>query len=83
VEELLVDVRIGVTYTAKEISVELAEDADPVALKGDIEAALGTESAVLWLTDRKGRQVGVPSGKVAYVEIGSPDADRRIGFGGG
>jgi hypothetical protein len=78
-----VDVRIGVTYTAKEISVELADDADAAAVKGDIEAALGSETSVLWLTDRKGRQVGVPAGKVAYVEIGSPDADRRIGFGGG
>ena len=38
---------------------------------------------MLWLTDRKGRQVGVPVAKVAYVEIGSPSADRRIGFGGG
>ena len=82
-EELHVDVRIGVTYTAKEISVELADDADAGAVKGDIEAALKDDDAVLWLTDRKGRQVGVPAGKVAYVEIGSPDADRRIGFGGG
>jgi hypothetical protein len=79
---LLVDVRIGVTYTAKEISVELADDADATAVKGDIESALKDESSVLWLTDRKGRQVGVPVDKVAYVEIGSPDADRRIGFGG-
>jgi hypothetical protein len=78
-----VDVRIGVTYTAKEISVELPDDADPAAVKGDIESALGDDSSVLWLTDRKGRQVGVPIDKVAYVEIGSPDADRRIGFGGG
>lgn len=77
------DVRIGVTYTAKEISVELGDDADPVGVKGDIEAALKDDAGVLWLTDRKGRQVGVPVGKVAYVEIGSPDADRRIGFGGG
>ena len=35
----------------------------------------------MWLTDRRGRQVGVPADKVAYVEIGTPDADRRIGFG--
>ena len=34
------------------------------------------------VTDRKGRQVGVPVAKVAYVEIGSPHDDRRIGFGG-
>ena len=77
------DVRIGVTYTAKELSVELGDDADPDRVKGDVEAALKDEAAVLWLTDRRGRQVGVPVAKVAYVEIGSPSADRRIGFGGG
>ena len=75
------DVRIGVTYTTKEIDVELAEDADPAQVKAEVESALADESAVLWLTDRKGRQVGVPAAKVAYVEIGSPRDDRRIGFG--
>lgn len=75
------DVRIGVTYTPKEIDVELGEDADPAKTKAAIEDALGGGSTVLWLTDRKGRQVGVPVDKVAYVEIGSPSDDRRIGFG--
>ena len=46
-----------------------------------VDAAIAAGST-LWLTDRKGRQVGVPSAKLAYVEIGSPDDGRRIGFGG-
>jgi hypothetical protein len=77
-----VDVRIGVTYTSKEIDVELGDGADATAIKADIEAALASESGVLWLTDRKGRQVGVPVSKVAYVEIGAPGDERRIGFAG-
>ena len=76
------DVRIGVTYSAKELDVDLGEEADADAVKADIERSLGDDSSVLWLTDRKGRQVGVPVAKVAYVEIGSPREDRRIGFGG-
>ena len=76
------DVRIGVTYTAKEIDVELGDGADPTAVRADIETALASESGVLWLTDKKGRQVGVPVGKVAYVEIGAPGDERRIGFAG-
>ena len=74
------DVRIGVTYTAKEIDVELDDDIDREKLRSDIEAALANEAGVLWLTDRRGRHVGVPSAKVAFVEIGSPE-ERRIGFG--
>ncbi len=76
------DVRIGVTHSAKEIDVELGDDADVAKLRADIEAVLGDDAQVLWLTDRKGRQVGVPVAKVAYVEIGSPNDARRIGFGG-
>jgi hypothetical protein len=74
-----VDVRIGVTHTPKEIELELADDGDDVVKV--VEAALSAGDKVLWLTDRKGRRVGVPAAKVAYVEIGSPHEDRRVGFG--
>ena len=74
------DVRIGVTQ-AREVEVEMAEDTDPAELKATIEKALAVEDGVLWLTDRRGRQVAVPSAKVAYIEIGSPSDARRIGFG--
>jgi hypothetical protein len=37
---------------------------------------------MLWLTDRRGRQVGVPADKVAYVDLGPATSDRRIGFAG-
>ena len=76
------DVRIGVTYSAKELDVEVEEGTDAEQLRSQIESALGDDDGVLWLTDRKGRQVGVPVSKVAYVEIGSPHEERRIGFGG-
>lgn len=75
------DVRIGVTYTPKEIDIELPEGADSAEVRADVEAALGSGGGVLWLTDRKGRQVGVPVDKVAYVEIGTADDERRVGFG--
>lgn len=75
------DVRIGVTYTAKELEVELPEGADPDQVKADVEAALAS-GGVLWLIDKKGRQVGVPAEKVAYVDLGSVGGDRRIGFAG-
>lgn len=75
------DVRIGVTYTAKELEVDLGGDADSDAVQADIETALAGEGTMLWLTDKRGRRIGVPCDKVAYVEIGSPEDARRIGFG--
>ena len=74
------DVRIGVTYTPKEIEVELSDDTDRDQLIATIEDAVSAEAKVLWLTDRRGRRVGVPSSKVAYVEIGAVSGDRRVGF---
>jgi hypothetical protein len=73
------DVRIGVTYTPREIEIELDNDADGDKLVKDVEAAVG-KGSVLWVADRKGRRVGIPADKVAYVEIGSPAEDRRVGF---
>lgn len=76
------DVRIGVIYSPKEIELDLGSDAQADAVQKEIDAALGGKSAVLWLTDRRGRRVGVPSDKVAYVELGVDSADRRMGFVG-
>ena len=75
------DVRIGVTYTGKELEVELPDDTDRDALSKTVEAAVAGETPVLWLTDRKGKTVGVPSEKIAYVELGRSASDRRVGFG--
>jgi hypothetical protein len=75
------DVRIGVTQAPRELTLELADDTDRDALRAEIDAAIAAGDQVLWLTDRRGRQVAVPVDKLAYVEVGPPDGDRRIGFG--
>ena len=75
------DVRIGVSQTAKELEVELPDGTDPDELKAEIAKALA-DGTPLWVTDKRGRQVGVPAEKVAYLEIGRPDDHRRIGFSG-
>jgi hypothetical protein len=76
-----VDVRIGVTQAPREITVEVNDDSRD-DLRGRVEAALAGVNDVLWITDRRGRDVAIPAAKIAYVEIGSAEGDRRIGFGG-
>ncbi|MGH8972002.1 MAG: DUF3107 domain-containing protein [Acidimicrobiia bacterium] len=75
------EVKIGVTYSPRELSLELEGKAEEVV--ATIEAALDNGTRVLWITDKKGRRVGVPTDKVAYVEIGEEDAAKRVGFGPG
>jgi len=77
-----VDVRIGVTQAPREISIELADDADRDDLKQRIEAALAGASDVLAITDKRGNETFVPSAKIAYAELGSQEGARSIGFGG-
>lgn len=74
------DVRIGVIHTMKEIEVELPKDTDRDALKQEIADVLADDDRTLWLADKSGREIGIPSGRVAYVELGKSEADRRIGF---
>ena len=75
------DVRIGVTQAPREVTVEVPDD-ERDEVTAQIEAALGGKVEVLWIVDKKGRKVAIPSAKIAYIEIGTPDGDRRIGFGG-
>jgi hypothetical protein len=73
------EVRIGVVYTPREIVLEMGDDADTVSAA--VEAAMHEKDALLWLTDSKGRRLGIPTEKLAYVEIAGADSDRKVGFG--
>jgi len=78
-----VDIRIGITQAPREIAIEVEDDAKArEALKKNVEAAIKGEIITLWITDKKGRDTAIPTAKIAYVEIGSSDPDRKIGFGG-
>jgi hypothetical protein len=64
----------------KELEIELDDSADRASLEAEFGTALAAEQ-IVWLTDRKGRRVGVPAGRVAYIEIGPNSTERRVGFG--
>lgn len=75
------DLRIGVTQSPRELSIELSDDTDRDALQQQVEAALSGAVDVLWVTDKKDRRIAVSAAKIAFVEIGSASAERKIGFG--
>ncbi|HEY5303201.1 MAG TPA: DUF3107 domain-containing protein [Acidimicrobiales bacterium] len=73
------EIRIGIVQSMKELNVELPEGTDRDAVVKDVEMALEGDK-LLWLTDRKGRRVGVPAARIAYVEF-STTSERNVGFG--
>lgn len=76
------EIRIGIVQSMKELDVELPDDTDHEALTKQVEAVM-KEDGVLWLTDRKGRRVGIPASRISYVELGQPHRERVVGFGAG
>ena len=73
------EVKIGVVYSPKELTVELDGQAEEIV--SAVESALKNGAPLLWIVDKRGRRVGVPADKVAYVEIAEEDAVKRVGFG--
>ncbi len=74
-------VRIGVIQSQKEIEVELSPKSNIKTVKKSISTDLA-EGKMLWLTDSKGREVGVLAASVAYVELDPSTSGRSIGFSG-
>lgn len=75
------ELRIGIADSPQVIEIELDQQVDRSEVVSQIEAALKNGKEVLRLVDKKGRDWMVPAQRIAYVEVGSSDADRRIGFG--
>ncbi|MEI6496786.1 MAG: DUF3107 domain-containing protein [Actinomycetota bacterium] len=76
------DLRIGVTQSPRELTVDLADDTDREALRAHIDAALTGAVDVFRVTDKKLREVSVAAAKIAYIELGSSEGERKIGFAG-
>lgn len=72
------EVKIGVQFATRELTLESAQTADEVAAA--VAEALRADIGVLTLVDEHGRRVLVPADKLAYVEIGETE-QRRVGFG--
>jgi len=72
-------IRIGIVQSMKDLELEVPAGTSASELQAQVAAALESD-AVLWLTDVKGRTVGVPASRIAYVEMAKP-TERSVGFG--
>lgn len=74
---MLVDIKIGIMNSPREIAFETAHTADEI--EKAVSEALAAKSTHLSLQDEKGRRFIVPVAALAYVEVGAEES-RRIGF---
>ena len=72
------EVRIGVREVSRELTFESSQSSEQV--KDAVRAGLQADDGVISLEDDKGRQMLVPAGALAYVEIGVQEKG-KVGFG--
>jgi len=78
-----VEVKIGVADSPRELvfnSAQTPAEVEDLVKAALAEAATPGGSAVLALTDDKGKRILVQASKISYLEIGAADV-RRVGFG--
>lgn len=68
--------RIGIADAGREIEVEVASRAEVVER---LESAFSEGVPILWFKNEKGRDIGVPLDRIAFVEL-VDDRDQAIGF---
>jgi hypothetical protein len=73
------EIKIGVVNMHKELTCTIKDRERLEGFLQQISSAISEQSSMIWLEDDTGRRVGVPSDKLAYVEI-EGDRERRVGF---
>jgi Protein of unknown function (DUF3107). len=59
------DIRIGVTHSSRDIALEVeGDDKSQAAVRKTVEEALAGKVEVLWLKDKRGREVAIPAEKL-------------------
>ncbi|RMB60060.1 DUF3107 domain-containing protein [Tessaracoccus antarcticus] len=71
------EVRIGVSDVAREVTLRTESSADDLIEKLSRAVA---DNTLFEVVDLQGRRVVVPAAKVAYLDLGSSDV-RAVGFG--
>jgi len=70
-------VHIGVTDVERDLEVEVG---DPEAFSQELDRAFANGTQLLWYEDQKGRRIGIPIQKIAYVAIEPSDTAIGVGF---
>ena len=69
--------RIGIADTGREIEVEVVSRDEVVER---LESAYRGGVPILWFENEKGRDIGIPLSRIAFVEL-VDDRDQAVGFG--
>lgn len=72
------EIKIGITDIAREVTVESDEAAD--AIEASLRESLTRPDGLFKVVDNKGRVILVPTRSLGYLDLGQPN-QRQVGFG--
>ncbi len=72
-------VRIAIADSSRVVELEVEDGAGFESL---VETALSGDTTLFWVDDIKKRRVGIPTKRIAYVEV-EPDLGAPVGFAPG
>lgn len=78
-ERHIVEVRIGVQHSVRELSIETSLGREAV-LEALREVTSSAKDELFVLADEHGKSVAVPVDRISYLEF-SGDSGRKVGFG--
>ena len=76
-ERLVMDIKIGIKNSARELSFETSASAKE--LEASVRSAMDPDAKLISLTDSKGNIFLIPTKSITYLELGAEEA-RRVGF---
>jgi len=76
-ERLVMDIKIGIKNSARELSFESSASAKE--LEESVRSAMDSDARLISLTDSKGNVFLIPTKSITYLELGAEEA-RRVGF---
>ena len=76
-ERLVMDIKIGIKNSARELSFESSASAKE--LEASVRSAMDSDAKLISLTDSKGNVFLIPTKSITYLELGAEEA-RRVGF---
>ncbi|MEX6429840.1 MAG: DUF3107 family protein [Ferrimicrobium sp.] len=74
------EIRIGLGDAMREIEVEMDEGTEQAKVIDEFTKVQSEGQALWWLTDRRGKKVGVPVAKILFIEVSPNKEQRKVGF---
>ena len=71
--------RVRITMSRSPREVEMDID-DLAGFKSEVSKLYTDEQQIWWLTDIKGKELGLPVEQIGHIEIDTSDQKRHVGF---